>query len=162
MSVYMFADHPRGVVKIGTAANAKQRFRTIQSGYPWPLVMARVMDGDALLERRIHKRYAAQRLNGEWFNWLDEMLTIQPEDLAPVVKKREAMDAEAVIAAAGGSSSFARQIGIFGSDPCWSQKVANWKVRGIPAEVQLAHYGTIQRLRREAGTVDDARRREEG
>jgi hypothetical protein len=50
-----------------------------------------------------------------------------------------------LIAAAGGDSEFARLLGIDGSDG-FQQRVNNWKRRGMPAAVVLAHYDTIRGL----------------
>lgn len=36
------------------------------------------------------------------------------------------------------------------SRPGYQQRVNNWRRRGIPAEVVLAHYAAIQKLRRTA------------
>lgn len=52
----------------------------------------------------------------------------------------------ALIDAAGGPIEFARLLGIDG-DEFVSQRVSNWKRRGLPTAIALEHYDLIQRLR---------------
>ena len=52
-----------------------------------------------------------------------------------------------LIAKAGGDSAFGRLLGL-DEAPGWQQRVNNWKRRGMPPEVILQHYETIQRLRK--------------
>lgn len=49
---------------------------------------------------------------------------------------------------AGGPSAFGKLLGIDEGEG-WLQRVSNWKRRGIPSDVVLDHYDTIQRLRAE-------------
>lgn len=51
-----------------------------------------------------------------------------------------------LIDAAGGDSAFAKLLGI-DKEPGVAQRVNNWKRRGIPPSVVLAHYGVIQVLK---------------
>lgn len=50
-----------------------------------------------------------------------------------------------LIALAGGDTSFGRLLGI-DQLPKFQQRVNNWKRRGMPAEIVLEHYGTLQKL----------------
>lgn len=54
-----------------------------------------------------------------------------------------------LIEAAGGSAAFATLIGI-DRERYYFQRITNWKRRGLPSAVALAHYDTLQRLRRRA------------
>ncbi len=56
-----------------------------------------------------------------------------------------------LIQAAGGDSEFGRLLGLDGK-PGFQQRINNWKRRGMPSAVELAHYDVIQRLRAKAGT----------
>ena len=54
-------------IKIGVSVILKDRFATIQAASPVPLKVLTSIEGDHLLEREYHKRFAAHRLHGEWF-----------------------------------------------------------------------------------------------
>lgn len=54
-------------------------------------------------------------------------------------------EAAMLIALAGGDTSFGRLLGI-DQLPKFQQRVNNWKRRGMPAEIVLEHYGTLQKL----------------
>lgn len=55
-------------------------------------------------------------------------------------------EATNLIENAGGNAAFGRLLGIDHGDG-WMQRVHNWKARGIPSDVVLKHYDTIQQLR---------------
>lgn len=61
----------------------------------------------------------------------------------------DANESTLIIDAAGGDMAFARLLKL-DSRPGYQQRVNNWRRRGIPAEVVLAHYAAIQKLRRTA------------
>lgn len=54
-------------------------------------------------------------------------------------------ETERLIEAAGGDSKFAELLGIH-QKPGYQQRVNNWKRRGMPAHVVLAHYDEIKEL----------------
>jgi hypothetical protein len=58
-------------------------------------------------------------------------------------------DTKNLIDAAGGDIAFARILGLEVRDGL-AQRINNWKRRGMPAAVCLAHYDTINRLKAEA------------
>lgn len=51
-----------------------------------------------------------------------------------------------LIDAAGGNRAFAQLLGIE-SAPYWAQRVSNWRRRGLPPSVLVAHYAKLQALR---------------
>ncbi|MCK0507943.1 YdaS family helix-turn-helix protein [Aromatoleum anaerobium] len=57
----------------------------------------------------------------------------------------DANETSRIIAAVGGDAAFARLLGLKASQ----QRINNWKRRGIPADVVVANYELIQRLRAE-------------
>lgn len=57
-----------------------------------------------------------------------------------------------IIKAAGGSTAFARLLGI-DRQRGYLQRINNWKCRGIPPRVILDHQVTIERLRSIAATA---------
>lgn len=54
-----------------------------------------------------------------------------------------------LIEAAGGDHEFATLLGIAGQEN-YRQRVNNWKRRGIPSDVIVAHYDLISRLKTQA------------
>ena len=60
-----------------------------------------------------------------------------------------------VIAAAGGDAAFAKLIGLDPAKQGSAQRVNNWKRRGIPASVVLAHLRVIRQLERKADSQGD-------
>ena len=53
---------------------------------------------------------------------------------------------EQIISAAGGPAAFARMIGLDPEVPGVSQRVSNWKRRGIPSVVVLGNLRVVRRL----------------
>src|SRR5581483_8320686 len=62
-----FVTADREVVKIGFASNIELRIRTLQTGSARPLHLLLAIPGTPDDERALHKRFAALRLQGEWF-----------------------------------------------------------------------------------------------
>lgn len=62
-------DHSKLQVKVGLSKDVKVRLRKLQTGNPYELrLMGWIETGDhRSLEYDLHKRYAGQRLHGEWF-----------------------------------------------------------------------------------------------
>lgn len=56
-----------------------------------------------------------------------------------------------IIAAAGGCTAFARMIGLDPATPGVSQRVSNWRRRGIPSAVVLGNLKIVKRLEKTAG-----------
>lgn len=83
--VYFVSDG-RGRVKIGYvkhAWNLDERLRRLQTGASHRLSLLRAIDGTQRIESWLHRRFAKQRLDGEWFAFTNEMLTIIPPDEFP-------------------------------------------------------------------------------
>lgn len=67
-----------GPVKIGIAVDPQRRLSELRIGCPYPmelLATAVVEDAD-LAERRLHMRFAARRIHGEWFECHPQLLEI--------------------------------------------------------------------------------------
>lgn len=62
-----------GPIKIGFSANPKVRLRSLQLASPFPLRLLAVVKDESHLEREYHKRFAAHRLHGEWFERCPEI-----------------------------------------------------------------------------------------
>ena len=61
-----------GPVKIGYTANdAMKRVAELASGSPYETALLLDLPGDRALEKALHKRFAADRIRGEWFRLSD-------------------------------------------------------------------------------------------
>jgi hypothetical protein len=56
-------------VKIGFTQHLSQRLTALQASSPFDLKLELAMEGSAIIERVLHARFKAQRINGEWFNY---------------------------------------------------------------------------------------------
>lgn len=83
MPVYFLQRGSDGPVKIGFATDVKDRVKTLQIASPERLRVIRQIKGNIAVERWLHKNFKKHRLNGEWFSFCDEMLTIEP----PVIER---------------------------------------------------------------------------
>lgn len=54
-------------IKIGVSVNPRGRIASIQSGIPEPIEVLGIVEGDAVLEAELHRRFASLRCYGEWF-----------------------------------------------------------------------------------------------
>lgn len=60
---------------------------------------------------------------------------------------------EQIIEAAGGDAAFARLLGLDTAKKGTTQRVNNWKRRGIPAGVVLENLEVIRQLEQQAGEM---------
>lgn len=74
MSVYFL--EAEGRIKIGFSDTVEQRVRTILCAYPKGGKLLGSMPGDRAIERFFHKKFAADRLFGEWFKPSEELLSL--------------------------------------------------------------------------------------
>lgn len=79
MPVYFIQD-ARGNVKIGYTYSVVRRFKALQAGNIAPLFVMRVVPGAGAAERWYHKRFAAQRIVREWFDFHPDMLIVAAPD----------------------------------------------------------------------------------
>jgi hypothetical protein len=56
-------------VKIGTCKNVARRFAELQTGIPGKAHVHYVTPGNANLERDLHRKFAEDRVSGEWFRY---------------------------------------------------------------------------------------------
>lgn len=80
--VYFIQRGERGDIKIGYSDKPGRRLSALQTGSPEPLHLLATLPGDMALERELHRRFAAHRLNGEWFRPAAEIFTFVAEQLA--------------------------------------------------------------------------------
>lgn len=84
--VYFIRSGSDGPIKIGFTRNLGARLHQLQTGHPVGLRVVHAVPGDVLLERALHERFAAHRLEGEWFHPHREILGfIREKPRAPVL-----------------------------------------------------------------------------
>ena len=67
--IYFVREPREGLVKIGYSANPWRRIEALQIGNHAQLIIEAVVDGEMADEAKLHTRFAAQRVRGEWFRW---------------------------------------------------------------------------------------------
>lgn len=67
--VYVIGSRDHHHVKIGHSTDAMARRDTLQTGSPFRLEVLLTVQGGARLERELHRRFAAERREGEWFDF---------------------------------------------------------------------------------------------
>jgi len=87
--VYFIRCGVDGPIKIWFSRDVPGRLRQLQTGQPQKLRVLRAMRGDPALEAWLHRRFAAHRLDGEWFAPHPELLSyIIDNTLAPDERPR--------------------------------------------------------------------------
>lgn len=66
-SVYFIEAGKGGHIKIGVAVDVGARLKDLQSANPQTLRVIVAVPGNFKDERRLHRRFKDERLNGEWF-----------------------------------------------------------------------------------------------
>jgi len=66
--VYLIGSPDSPLVKIGWTDNPERRLRHLQTGSPVPLKILAVFEGGAIVEAKLHCRFAEKRQHGEWFD----------------------------------------------------------------------------------------------
>jgi hypothetical protein len=64
-------DGPDKLVKIGRSRNVRSRITSLKTGLPWPLRVVALIGSD--VERELKQKFAAHRVQGEWFKPSQEM-----------------------------------------------------------------------------------------
>jgi hypothetical protein len=85
VSVYYVHAPETGLVKIGFARDALNRFTKMQVDSPTRLILLAVEDGSAELENARHREFAVYRVRGEWFR-LEGALADHVAALPPFVR----------------------------------------------------------------------------
>lgn len=87
--VYVIRSSGSKLVKIGYAVNPGQRVRELQTGSPEKLAVAWSIPGREQLERELHRRFAAHRKSGEWFDLtqLGDAVTVVREEADQIRKE---------------------------------------------------------------------------
>ncbi|MBI2925457.1 MAG: GIY-YIG nuclease family protein [Verrucomicrobia bacterium] len=72
-SSLVYLIHGSGHYKIGIAIDVRKRLQSIKTSCPFPVEIVKAWQSEdaSAVERILHKRFTAHRVNGEWFNLPD-------------------------------------------------------------------------------------------
>lgn len=82
-SLVYFVGAADGPIKIGRAVDVAKRVATLQIGSPYKLIVHGVMCGGGELEVKLHVKFGAHRLSGEWFSRCPEIEEFIAENAMP-------------------------------------------------------------------------------
>ena len=89
MAVYFIRIGDDGPVKIGFAKDVESRRKALQVAHPSRMNVIRTIDGDMAAENWLHDRFLDEHLEGDWFRFHAEMVTVQlPEPLPPSRRRK--------------------------------------------------------------------------
>lgn len=130
MTVYFIRAGTDGLVKIGRARDVNKRLLALGTMAPVKLDLIRTIEGGLQQEMKMHAHYNDIRRHGEWFEFCESMLVIEPFPIESViVKPRKSASAIAdLINALGGATVLAKIMALPRAT------VADWAFRGIPAK----------------------------
>lgn len=74
MPVYLARFGVLGPVKIGSSSSVYQRLEMLQAPLWDDMILLRLLEGGLNEERRLHARFAAQRIKKEWFTYTQDMM----------------------------------------------------------------------------------------
>ncbi len=73
--IYYILSGETGRVKIGfTNSDPTKRLKSLQTGSPTKLGIVAIHPGTIALEAKLHGKFAADRLHGEWFDFSDDLI----------------------------------------------------------------------------------------
>lgn len=78
-------------VKIGVSDAPRKRIASLQTGSPFPLEVLAIVEGGYELEAELHRRFAAYRLLGEWFQYappIQELIASMPNQHTPPIVRQ--------------------------------------------------------------------------
>lgn len=72
--IYYIGSEEHPYIKIGYTKDLVRRLTKMQSDSPFTLVVYKTIEGDSLLEEKIHKRFHHLHKRGEWYKKTEEIL----------------------------------------------------------------------------------------
>jgi hypothetical protein len=72
--IYFIQQGKNGPIKIGFTDNIEKRLKELQTANPYKLNLLLCINGNLKSEKELHKRFEQHRLNGEWFEPVEEIL----------------------------------------------------------------------------------------
>jgi len=148
MAVYLIRAGTLGPVKIGSAIDPIARMAGLQTAHWETLILVRQWEGGETEERKLHERFAENRLVREWFAFSQLMMgpvglvviQLPSEVLADMAmpsqdgSKLDAfMELSEIIKAAGGASKLAKALGVQHSTPLRWKSVPSHHVPAVSA-----------------------------
>ena len=83
-----FAQDGLGRIKIGVTIDVAARLASLRTGNSTELTLIRFIEGAGhKVEKWLHRRFKADRIQGEWFHFSDEMMTVSVPDEAPSIPR---------------------------------------------------------------------------
>lgn len=80
MAVYIAMRLSDGVVKIGTSKTPEKRIKQLGKLFKSEMRALRIMEGTFPQEKWMHWRFQGQRVFGEWFTFVDDMMSVEIPD----------------------------------------------------------------------------------
>jgi hypothetical protein len=81
---FLTAEAPGFPVKIGfTSKPSQMRSKSVQTGCPYRIVVLGTFPGGYRDENKLHRQFASQRLEGEWFARSDDLMALIKERVGP-------------------------------------------------------------------------------
>ena len=81
-----FAQDGLGRVKIGVTIDVASRLASLRTGNSTELTLIRFIDGAGQkVEKWLHRRFKSYRIQGEWFHFSDEMMSVSVPDEVPSI-----------------------------------------------------------------------------
>lgn len=146
--VYFIECVETGFVKIGKAACAADRLSSLQTGSASELRLLGTVPGGLEVERGLHRRFAGQRIRGEWFRRDDLLSEIigastppAPVEARPFWVDPDAPFAEllrpvAAVAQRVGIAALAREAGV-PATTVYSMAARGWNNKGLAVLARL-------------------------
>jgi hypothetical protein len=72
--IYFVQAEESRAIRIGLSWNPARRLASIQNGHHEKLTLLCAVVGDIKMERELHRRFAAQRMSGEWFECTHDLI----------------------------------------------------------------------------------------
>ena len=72
MKTYCIRQQVTNYLKIGKSENPQRRLKELQTGSPTTLTLLHSIEGD--FESELHQKFREFNLNGEWFEWHDDII----------------------------------------------------------------------------------------
>ena len=114
MAVYILRSGENGPAKIGFTTDLPGRLKYYKIHNPDVLQVVRHLEGTKADEKRLHQRFAALRIKGEWFNFHHDMMGDLglPDAIVIPVPVPSLTPVQTLIKTAGGAKAFAEKLNV--------------------------------------------------
>ena len=90
--IYLITNEVEKFCKIGFSNNPEARIQQLQTGNPFKLELSSVIDGDITMEKELHEKFKHLKLQGEWFNYTDEIRNFFNVESYQCIRTTEGVD----------------------------------------------------------------------